>query len=321
MNHFGAFLVTFASLSALIVLTSRGYHIYGRLVGPKSHLRLTLFVVGLGITIGTFFGPLPDLGHQYFFVHQIEHFAARLLGPMLIALSRPGGWLAAGLSRGWRREITKALRSPAVRAMRSPVAATLLLILSLYIWQVPAIYAFALNSEMVEFTAHFSMTAAGLSYFSAVFGPGGLVGGWPYGARLLTAFVVIVSNILLGALITLKETSLYSSAPSTFSDVARFALSDETTGGYVIWVPSSMIMIVTILLIINGWNKFEEVQWQGRHNRRGSNSAALEFPETAFELKLKTAGPNRRMGRTLAIGSLSMFAIVLTTAITVLQLY
>ena len=34
-----------------------------------------------------------------------------------------------------------------------------------------------------------------------------------------------------------------------------------------------------------------------------------------------TAGPNRSMGRTLAIGALSMFAIVVTKAVTLLQLF
>lgn len=320
MDHFGALLATVAGLSVLIVLTRRGYPIYSRLVRPKSHVRLALFVAGLGITGGVFLGPLPGLGHQYFFVHQTEHLVARLLGPMLIALSQPGGWLAAGLSKRWRSEISRALRSPVIRAVRNPGLATFLLIASLYIWQLPATYSYAQVFETLEFAAHFGMVAAGISYFLAVLGPGG-VGGWPYGARLMTVFVVIVSNILLGALITLKEVSLYSDAPMAFSDGQRFGLSDETTGGYIIWVPSSILMIVAIMLIMNGWNRFEEARWQGRNNRRGSNSAALEFPETAYELKLKTDGPNQRMGRTLAIGALSMFAIVFTTAITVLQLY
>ena len=321
MDHFAALLVTFGSMSVLAVLTWRGYPIYSRLVRSKSHVRFALFVAGLGITVGAFFGPLPDLGHQYFFVHQTEHLAARLLGPMLIALSRPVGWLAAGLSRKWRSQISSVLRSPVVRAVRSPVAATFLLILSLYIWQLPAIYSYAQATEMLEFAAHLCMVAAGISYFSAVFDPGSIVGSWPYGARLISAFVVIVSNILLGALVTLKEISLYSSAPMAFSAGADLGLSDETIGGYIIWVPSSMVMIATIMFILNGWNRFEEVCWQARNERRGSNSAALEFPETAYELKLKTAGPNRRMGRTLAIGALSMFAMVITTTITVLQLY
>ena len=321
INHFGALLTTLIGLAVIAALTWRGYSKYSRMIRLKSHVRLAVFVVGLGTTAGAFFGPLPNLGHKYFFIHQTDHLIVRLLGPMLIAVSRPDGWLAAGLSRRWRAKFSRVFQLPLLRAIRSPYGATFLLIVSLYIWQLPATYAYAQVSEMLEFIAHLGMVAAGISYFLALFSPGGLVGAWPYEARLMTVFVVIVSNILLGALITLKEVSLYGSAPIAFPISERFGLPDETTGGYIIWVPSSILMIVAIVLIMNGWSKFEEARWHGRHERRGSNSATLEFPETAYELRLKTAGPNRRMGRTLAIGSLAMFAIVITTAITVLQFY
>jgi len=59
-------------------------------------------------------------------------------------------------------------------------------------------------------------------------------------------------------------------------------------------------------------------RWTSRDELvRGSNSAALEFPETAEELRLKVAKPNRDMGRTLAIGALVMFFIVMTTVVTI----
>ena len=59
-------------------------------------------------------------------------------------------------------------------------------------------------------------------------------------------------------------------------------------------------------------------RWNSRYELvRGSNSAALEFPETAEELRLKVAKPNRDMGRTLAIGALVMFFIVMTTVVTI----
>ena len=321
INHFGPLLASLGGLAAIAVVTWRGYFKYGRMIRQRSHMRLAVFLVGLGATAVAFFGPLPDLGHKYFFMHQVDHLVARLLGPMLIALSRPGGWLAAGLSRRWRAKFSSVFRLPLVRAVRSPFGATIILILSLYIWQLPAIYAYAQVSEMLEFTAHLGMAAAGISYFLGLFSPSGLVGAWSYGARLMSVFVVIVSNILLGALITLKEVALYSSSPMTLSIGERFGLADETTGGCIIWVPSSMVMIVAILLVMNEWNKDEEERWQVRNEKRLSNSAALEFPETAYELKLKSAEPNRRMGQTLAIGSLAMFTIVILTAVTVLQLY
>ena len=52
-------------------------------------------------------------------------------------------------------------------------------------------------------------------------------------------------------------------------------------------------------------------------SREEENAAALEFPETAEELRLKVAEPNRDMGRTLAIGALVMFFIVMTTVVTI----
>ena len=53
---------------------------------------------------------------------------------------------------------------------------------------------------------------------------------------------------------------------------------------------------------------------------RRSNAAALEFPETAEELRLKVAGPNRQMAGALALTSLSIFLVVMVTAITILSL-
>ena len=82
-----------------------------------------------------------------------------------------------------------------------------------------------------------------------------------------------------------------------------------------------MIMIVAIVLVFNGWNRAEERRWNARHTlMRQSNSAALEFPETAQELRLKVTRPNRDLGRTLAVAALSMFAVVMVTAITVVSL-
>jgi len=50
---------------------------------------------------------------------------------------------------------------------------------------------------------------------------------------------------------------------------------------------------------------------------RKSNSAALDFPETAEELRLKVAKPNRDMGRTLAMGAFAMFVVVMITLVTI----
>ncbi|HEU02968.1 MAG TPA: cytochrome c oxidase assembly protein, partial [Aurantimonas coralicida] len=87
--------------------------------------------------------------------------------------------------------------------------------------------------------------------------------------------------------------------------------------GYTIWVPSSMVIVAAIMLVFNGWNAAEVRRWNDRHNWTGSNAAMLEFPETAYELRLKVADPNCRMGWTLALISAAMFATVMITVSTI----
>ena len=83
-------------------------------------------------------------------------------------------------------------------------------------------------------------------------------------------------------------------------------------------MPSSFVIIAAIILVFNGWNAAEVRRWNARNDWTGSNAAALEFPETAHELRLKVADPNRRMGRTLALASAAMFATVMITAATII---
>jgi putative membrane protein len=199
-----------------------------------------------------------------------------------------------------------------------PVTATAALITSLFIWQIPVLYGLAQRIAAIEVFAHFAMVLAGIWYFGMLLNPKDPPDGARRGARLISGFVVIVSNIFLGALTTLKEVGLYASYQTARNSSGLSALADETIGGYTIWVPSSMVLIAAIILVLNGWNAAEVRRWNTRYElMRGSNVAALEFPETAAELRLKVEKPNRDMGRTLALGAFAMFSIVMITLVTI----
>lgn len=288
-----------------------------RIRGTVSMWRQALFLAGLTCILAATNAPLASLGHSLFSVHQVEHLLLRLAGPLLIAVSQPWRLLQAGLNRRWRRYLGALGKSIALRFLAHPVTATAALITSLFIWQIPLLYGLAQRIAAIEVFAHFAMVLAGIWYFGMLFDPRDPPEGARRGARLISGFAVIVSNIFLGSLTTLKEVSLYASY-QTAGTALLDPLSDETMGGYTIWVPSSMLMIAAIILVMNGWNAAEVRRWNSRYELvRGSNSAALEFPETAEELRLKVAEPNRDMGRTLAIGALVMFFIVMTTVVTI----
>lgn len=320
LDPFGTTLspVSLILIAALAGLYMRGLARPRRLRPQPAPWQAGLFYAGLGCLLLVFNAPLAPLGRSLFSVHQVNHLLIRLLGPLLIAVAQPWGVWTAGLPRHVRQKIAALSRRPLVRALRSPWSATALLVAALYVWQVPALFGLARRVPAIELGAHLGMTAAGLWFFTRLLDPRDPPEGMRRGARLLSGIVIIVSNILLGSLTTLKEGVLYG---ATDPGAGLTALTDETMGGYTIWVPSSMIMIVAIVLVFNGWNRAEERRWNARHMLMPeSNSSALEFPETAAELRLKVTRPNRDLGRTLGLVAFSMFAVVMVTAITVASL-
>lgn len=289
-----------------------------RIRGRVAVWRQALFFAGLVCILVATNAPLAPLGHSLFSVHQVEHLLLRLAGPLLVAVSQPWRILRAGLARGWRRRLAALGNQGAMRFMAHPANATAFLIAALFVWQFPLLYGLAQRVAAIEVLAHLSMVLAGVWYFGMLLDHRDPPLGARQGARLISGFVVIVSNIFLGALTTLKEVDLYASYQLARNTSGLSALADETIGGYTIWVPSSMVMIVAIILVMNGWNAAEVRRWNARHTlMRESNSAALEFPETAEELRIKVTKPNRDMGRTLALGALAMFSIVMITVVTI----
>ena len=319
-NPFGAS-ASPAALLALLFLV--GLYIRGlrrpRLVGERiGPVRHGLFAGGVLALAGSLDAPLAPLAERLFALHQIQHLAVRMVGPMLLVLAYPGPVLRAGLPRAWRRS----LGAPGVVAARGQFLTSLpvawgLLVAALYVWQVPDLHNAALTYPALATFAHFSMTTAGLLFFARVLDRRGPPVGAPQGARVLALVALVLSNILLGSLTTLKEQVLYTAYDAAGRLYGLAPLADETIGGYTIWVPSSVVVIIAMLVVFNGWNRTEERAWARRLEWTGSNSAALDYPETAEELHLKVAEPNRRVGRTLALAAATMFLIVLATAITV----
>ena len=320
----GYSLTVIAMLAALGLLYRRGLgrpRRFGESVGAGRHV---LFALALLVWLAVFLATLLPATQRLFLFQQILHLLVRLVGPLLFVLARPWPVLRAALPPGFRRNLRNLGSQPMVAAMvraatRLPVAFALL-IGWFYLWQAPPLHNGALASPLLMLVAHLGMALSGLVFFALVLDGRDTSDSSTHGLRLLALIGVILSNILLGSLTTLKEVVLYTGYDLPDRLWGMDPLADETIGGYVIWVPSSMIIIVAILFAFHTWNAAEVRRWQNRHAWSGSNAAALEFPETAQELHLKVAAPNRKMGRTLAVVALTIFLVVLATAITVLSL-
>lgn len=236
--------------------------------------RIVAFNGGLAALFIALVSPVERLADHIFAVHQVEHMLLRTVAPMLIFLSRPQAALVRGLpdgvsrffaGRGWIRRIVDALRFPPL--------ATALFLASSYFWMLPRFHDLAILDEPIHYLWHISLLVAGLIFFSVIFdrrppphGPG-------LGTRLAMFVAAALGNIVLGAFLTFKTVPLYSAylALGHMWDVSM--LTDEQTGGIIMWIPGTMMFAVSAVLVIYRWGS-EEERMMDRRIRSGRELVA-----------------------------------------------
>jgi len=311
-----AFFVAGAIPLILIGLTyEKGARRRATVERPVSTLRRAMFITGVVAFLLSIEWPFADWAHELFSVHQIGILIARIVAPILIVASRPAGLLIAGLPRPIRRSVLKpGLSHPAVRrawpVIATPPAALSLYVATLYFWEVPALQADAIGEPAAGLAMHFSLLLTGLLFWSRVFerrpAPHAPAHGW----RLMMILIAVLSQVLLGAYITVKSGIFYPAyAPGQHLAAVR-AIIDEQTGGFLIWVPSSFLSLVALIVAIDRWGRHETKMDVKRRQWSPSNSAILLYPETAAALRAMVKTKNRR----LAIGMIVFVALVFCAA-------
>jgi putative membrane protein len=282
---------------------------------PVSTYRRALFIAGIAAFMLSIEWPFAGWAHELFSVHQIGIIIARIIAPILIVASRPAGLLIAGLPPAVRHGVLKpGLSHAAVRRLwafvATPPAALSLYVATLYFWEIPAAQAEAIGQPAAGLAMHFSLLLTGLLFWSRVFerraAPHAPVHGW----RLMMILIAVLSQILLGAYLTNKG-AIYYPAYAATQQLAGFpAIIDEQTGGFLIWVPSSFLSLLALIVAIDRWGRHETKMDEKRTRWSPSNSAILLYPETARALRAMTRTKNRR----LAIGMVGFVALVFCAA-------
>lgn len=286
-----------------------------------------VFVLGVGLIGVALLSPIDPMAERLFLMHQVQHMLLRVTAPLLILLAAPQGVMMAGLPRILRKwGIAAMARSPSWRwlgrACTRPVAAFVIFTASLYLWQIPALHQAALLNDALHYLMHVTMLAAGLLFFWVILDARDAPKGISYGQREVMLVGAILSDIALGSATTLKITVWYPAYDLHGRLFDILPMTDETTGGFLIWSPSSMMFLAAILIVMSRWNRAEVRHWdrrmtQGTGAWGGSNSAALAWPETAEELWMMVEEPNRRVGRALGLAAFAIFALVVGITVTI----
>ena len=289
---------------------------------PVSAVRHALFAGGMLALFLSLQSPIDPMGKRLFLAHQIQHLLLRMIGPMLVVLSRPQGVLTAGLPEALRRSIIAPIMangavSGLYRRLTGPVAAFLLFLLSLYVWQVPSVHNSALLNPLIHWAMHLTMLAAGFLFFAMIFDRRDVPTAPPHFLRIALLFATIVSSILLGAITVFKTTVLYTAYDIKGRLFGIAPLTDETAGGFILWVPASMMAIVAIVIVVYDWNLTERKRLRRGHGMAGP-AAVTVGPDQAG--RRHPAEASNRLGLLLGLGALTMFGLIIGIGVFVVSL-
>ncbi|HZD90263.1 MAG TPA: cytochrome c oxidase assembly protein, partial [Pseudolabrys sp.] len=164
-------------------------------------------LVTIYVVLETHFEYLAE--HQFFY-NRLMHAALHHLGPFLLAISWPGATLARGVPAPFMRLSRSNWLNAGLRVLQQPVIAGFVFVALIFFWLVPPIHFRAMIDPRLFRIMNWSMVLDGVLFWFIVLDPRpcppakiSAVG------RLCMAGLVIVPQVMGGALITLARSDIY----------------------------------------------------------------------------------------------------------------
>lgn len=287
---------------------------------PNELWRHAAFAAGIATIFLALESPLGVLANHLFLVRQIQDLLLCMVGPMLVVLAAPRAALLAGLPSALRRAAfvrqdcgtnEHGITSQFVHA----AAPTALFIAALYIWLFPPFQDAAVLSGPAEAALDVTMLVAGLVFWGHVldFQPPPV--GISHGSRMMMLWIAALAHIGIGAYLTLKIDILYPAYDMTGRLFGISPLTDETVGGFIIWMPSALVCLAAAIMVIHLWGRHEDRLWAEYSGWSPSNAAALLFPTTGEALTTLARPKNRVMAIGIVAFVLAVFGFTIFTGV------
>jgi len=251
---------------------------------PVSFSRKLMFWVGMAIIYLSLHTYLDYYAEHEFFVHRTQQLLLHHLAPLLIVLAYPASVLRAGLPLAWRLRVLRPLqRSWPWRlisgVLLNPAVATVLFIVFVLIWLIPAMQTMAMLDWRVYRFMNWTMLISGFAYWSLVLDhrphpPGRMI----VGLRVLSPAITMTPQIVAGAIVTFSRTDLYPIFEICGRAFTFNVLSGQLIGGVITWVPAALLESIGGLIALNQWLRLSR---SGRLPRSLPRRSAVRSSATA----------------------------------------
>lgn len=285
--------------------------------------RAMAFLGGLFLIFLAMVSPSVALARSSAFVHQVQDAALRVIGPLLIFVSRPQRALFTGLPKRLRRGPFAAVWRDGLLndwAMRlsTPLVAAAVNVGVFWFWLLPPFQDAAVAVPFVGFVERLTQVGAGCLFFGVLFDQRDPdLGGTRYGPRIVMLIVSALTLVVTGVVLTMKPIAIWSAYPAPPRFLGFGAVDDEATAGFVNWAWVSMVYLLTIILVFWRWNAAEVRAYLRAMAPGPSESNLPAVPETAEELWLLVEPKNRRVALSLAIIPAVMMVLVIALVVTI----
>jgi putative membrane protein len=219
------------------------------------------FYVGLAVLLIALVSPVDAAASTLFSGHMVQHLLLMVVAAPLLAYARPAPALLSGLPsvarhvarRPWPglHRLTTAATTPIIVWIAGAVA--------LWAWHMPALYELALQSDAVHALEHASFLATALLLWNVVMRSGSRRG-VDRPVALLLVLASAVQGSALGAVLLFASTPLYGAHEhgAQLWDVSP--LQDQQLAGGLMWLPPTLLYLVTMGWLLVRW--FAEMERQ-----------------------------------------------------------
>ena len=230
--------------------------------GVANGWRLASYLGGLLLLVAALLSPIEELSSWLFTYHMIQHLLLVMLAPPLLLLANPLPFLLWGLPAGGRRAAGHAIgrliggRSPGRRLLRQVTNVGVVWFLyvgALILWHDPGAYDLALRRQWIHDLEHVSFFVTAMLYWWLATGAGPRIHK-PLGAPGRIAYLLgaLPANWFVGVSLALATEPVYQHYVA-MPRIGMGVLQDLIVGGFIMWVPGSMMYILFALVVLGRW--------------------------------------------------------------------
>ena len=238
----------------------RGTHACRASGMPIGFWRQLSFYLGVALTHLALQTRWDYYAQHMFFIHRAQHLMLHHVAPAAFVLGNPWPVLFRGASQPLQRGFQWLALRPTLQVLyafvQQPILAAVLFVLTIDFWLIPPVHFAAMLNPLLYRVMNWSMLLDGLLFWWLIFDPRPKPPARvSYGIRILVLIVIVLPQILVGAVIVFARHDLFPVYDLCGRIFAMSALMDQQIGGVIIWDHASTMSVIACLIVLSRYRQ------------------------------------------------------------------